>query len=87
MLRAGVTTAAFLLNPASDELTKAVGILEEALKKLNVGLTVWVPFRFREGDDSTAEYDQDEIGYVKIHSVWGLALRPIWGMSQSMSTI
>jgi hypothetical protein len=30
------------LNVSSDGLTKTVGLLDEALKKLNVGLTVWV---------------------------------------------
>jgi hypothetical protein len=30
------------LNVSSDGLTKTVGFLDEALKKLNVGLTVWV---------------------------------------------
>jgi hypothetical protein len=74
-----LSSVASSLNAASDELTKVVGILDEALKKLNLGLTVWVPFRFREGDDSTGQYDQDEIGYAKIQSVWGIALRRIWG--------
>jgi hypothetical protein len=66
------------LNQASDELTKVVGTLDEALKKLNIGLTVWVTFRERSDDDPDA-YDKDEIGYCKLNSKWGVALRHIWG--------
>ena len=74
-----LSTLASSLNTASDELTKVVGTLDEALKKLNIGLTVWVPFRFR-GDGSDPEvYDQDEIGYAKVSGIWGVALRNIWG--------
>jgi hypothetical protein len=73
-----LSSAASSLNTASDELTRDVGTLEDALKKLNVGLTVWVPFRIREDDGSDA-YDQDEIGYAKVQSNWGIALRRIWG--------
>jgi hypothetical protein len=65
------------LNSASDELNKAVSLLDEALKKLNIGLTVWVTFRNR-GEDET-DYDEDQIGYSKIDGKWGIALRRIWG--------
>src|SRR5215472_6474492 len=39
-----LSNAASQLNAASDELTRVIGVLDEALKKLNVGLTVWVTF-------------------------------------------
>jgi methyl-accepting chemotaxis protein len=73
-----LSTVATSLNAASDELTKVVGSLDEALKKLNVGLTVWVPFRFREHPQADW-YDRDQIGYTKVQGTWGLALRHIWG--------
>jgi hypothetical protein len=65
------------LNNASDALTKSVSVLDEALKKLNVGLAVWVSFRSRTvaGD----QYDEDQIGYCKVDGKWGIALRHIWG--------
>jgi len=65
------------LNAASDNLTKTVAILDEALKKLNVGLTVWVTFRMHGVEDW--EYDNDQIGYAKLEGKWGIALRRIWG--------
>jgi len=67
------------LNTASDQLTKSVAILDGALKKLNVGLTVWVNFRSRGDDDQPQFYDIDQIGYCKVNGTWGLALRHIWG--------
>ena len=74
-----LSSLASSLNTASDELTKVVINLDEALKKLNIGLTVWVPFRFREDPDSPECYDRDQIGYTKVQGTWGLALSRIWG--------
>jgi hypothetical protein len=69
------------LNAASDELTKTVAILDESLKKLNVGLTAWVTFRSRDDDDAyhPERYDNDQIGYCKVNGTWGIALRRVWG--------
>jgi hypothetical protein len=67
------------LNTASDELTKAVSILDEALKKLNIGLSVWVGFRSWATDSSETEYDEEQIGYSKLSGKWGITMRRIWG--------
>jgi len=67
------------LNAASDELTKTVTILDESLKKLNVGLSVWVSFRSRADEDTPYIFDEDQIGYCKVNGTWGIALRRIWG--------
>lgn len=69
------------LNIASNELTKAVTVLDEALKSLNVGLSAWVTFRSRAVHPSLRdeEYDDDQIGYSKVDGKWGIALRHIWG--------
>src|SRR5713101_3022462 len=72
-----LASVATSLNTASDELTKVVGVLDEALKKLNIGLTVWLAFRHRAVEEW--EYDDDEIGYAKVNGKWGIALRRIWG--------
>jgi methyl-accepting chemotaxis protein len=74
-----LSSLAASLNTASDELTKVVSVLDESLKKLNVGLTVWVTFRFRGDDNFPEEYDVDQIGYAKVNGTWGLALRNISG--------
>lgn len=70
-----------LLNTASDELTKAVGCLDDALKRLNIGLSVWVPFRDRSDPESNEVYDVDEIGYAKVNGTWGIAIQHAWGDS------
>jgi prefoldin subunit 5 len=67
------------LNAASDELTKTIGLLDEALAKLNVGVVVWVWFRSRGDDDNPQVYDLDEIGYAKVNGTWGIAIRRCWG--------
>ncbi len=72
-----LSSVASSLNSASDEFTKVVTILDEALKQLNVGLTAWVTFRSRGIEPW--EYDDDQIGYSKVNGRWGIALRRIWG--------
>jgi hypothetical protein len=77
-----LSTVAPTLNAASDELTKAVAVLDETLKKLNVGLAAWVTVRSRAVCNphlSDEEYDADQIGYDKVEGKWGVALRHIWG--------
>jgi hypothetical protein len=79
-----LTSVASSLNAASDALTKVVATLDEALKKLNVGLPAWVTFRFRiDENPQPGDYDEDQIGYCKIRGTWGIALRHIWGNTKS----
>jgi hypothetical protein len=74
-----LTVIAAELNTASDNFTKTVALLDEALKSLNIGLTVWVNFTSRGDDEEPQLYDVDQIGYCKVNGTWGLALRNIWG--------
>jgi hypothetical protein len=74
-----LSETASALNAASDHLTRGVAVLDEALKKLNVGLTVWVNFDVRGDDNDPGLYDLDQIGYCKINGTWGLAIRQVWG--------
>jgi prefoldin subunit 5 len=67
------------LNTASDELSQAVGVVEEATKKLNIGLSVWVTFRSRGTDEYPEYYDVDQIGYCKVNGNWGIAIQHLWG--------
>src|SRR5690242_20811280 len=76
-----LSSVAHSLNIASDELTKVVFALDESLRKLNIGLTVWVTFRSRGVEEW--EYDDDQIGYCKVNGKWGIALRRIWGDNQA----
>jgi hypothetical protein len=71
------------LNAASDELTKSIALLDDSLKKLNIGLSAWVSFRFLDVDERGDRYDVDQIGYCKVNGTWGIALRHIWGEESS----
>jgi prefoldin subunit 5 len=74
-----LSAVASSLNAASDELTRVVGTLDEALKKLNLGLTVWVAFEDRSDENDPSQYDVDQIGYCRVSDKWGISLRHIWG--------
>lgn len=65
-LQLRLTKSAARLNKASDELSKAVEVIEGSLKNLNLGLSTWVPF----DDEST----RCELGYAKIGNRWCLAI-------------
>src|SRR5258706_5714323 len=70
-----LSSAATSLNAASDELTKVVSVLDDALRKLNVGLTVWVTVS-TWSDNS--RHGEDQIGYCKLNGKWGIALCTSW---------
>jgi hypothetical protein len=74
-----LSTVAASLNSASDEFTQVISVLDDPLKKLNIGLTVWVIFEDRGDEQDPSRYDCDQIGYCKVDGKWGIALRHIWG--------
>lgn len=62
------------LNFSSDELGKAIRPIDAALKKLNLGVAAWYPYRGSEAPDNDGDYHCRRIGYAKIGGKWGLAL-------------
>lgn len=71
-----LSTAASELNFVSDELGKCVSEMDSALKKLNLGITVWVLIR---GDQDEVGFWSEDLGYQKIAGKWGIALRTVSG--------
>jgi hypothetical protein len=65
------------LNFTSDELGKSISELDAALKKLNLGISVWVAIR-RETDNGDW-FKNEDLGYDKIGGTWGIALRIVSG--------
>lgn len=66
--------AAAELNAVSDELGKPVSAIDLALKRLNLGVSAWV--KVRGGDSPDGEdYWYLELGYTKLRSTWGIAVR------------
>lgn len=80
-----LSSAATSLNTASDELTKAVGVLDDALRKLNIGLTIWITVSTWSEEERAGE---GQIGYCKVSGKWGIALRYVWGLhAQSLDEV
>ena len=72
-----LSSAAAELNLVSDELSKFVGALDTALKKLNLGIATWIRLDSRE--DGPGNYIKRDLGYAKLGGRWGIALRTMSG--------
>jgi hypothetical protein len=73
-----LSDVAIELNSVSDTLGKMIADLDATLKKLNLGLTVWVQIRGSD-DQQTHNHWSEELGYAKINGKWGIALRTVEG--------
>jgi hypothetical protein len=75
-----LSAAAKELNSISDELGKSISEIDFALKKLNLGVSVWVPIREDDGDiNQETWYWREDIGYAKVGANWGICLRKVSG--------
>jgi hypothetical protein len=74
-------TVAADLNAASDELGKCIAEIDDGLKTLNLGITVWAEIGKGHGDFEMGDetYWSEEIGYSKWGGRWGICLRKISG--------
>ncbi len=68
-----LSSASTQLNFASDDLAKAVNSWDVILKKLNLGIEVWVDTT-SSGDSGDKWWDRG-IGYAEVGDRWCLALR------------
>ena len=73
-----LSLAANSLNAASDELGKAISVLDAALQKLNLGVSAWAQLSGNE-DPGTGTWWNRSVGYTKIRDKWGIALRTAGG--------
>lgn len=73
-----LSLAANSLNAASDDLAKAISVLDAALQKLNLGVSAWVQLSGNEDPDISTWWSRG-VGYTKIHDKWGIALRTAKG--------
>jgi len=71
--------AATNLNTASDELGQVVGLLDKALKKLNLGISAWVTVSHGGDSPNGTQWWSRDIGYGKVEGKWGIALRTLEG--------
>ena len=70
------------LNSAADKLGASIAPLESAIKKLSLGVSSWVLFHEWHSENHV-EYYFEEIGYIRISNVWGLAIRTRTGHEDS----
>lgn len=61
------------LNAASDDFGRVILSLEEALRKLNLGIASW--YEYAEQQNDNGSFWSRYIGYTKIGTKWGIALR------------
>jgi prefoldin subunit 5 len=73
-----LATASTDLNSAADELTKTVSTVEEALRRLNLGVSAWHTVAGGHPDDE-GYYWARQIGYSEVGDDWCIALRKTWG--------
>ena len=66
-----------LIRTLSDELGKSIGVLDAALKKLNLGISTWS--RLDRWEDAFGNYSSRYLGYAKVNNRWGIALRTVAG--------
>jgi len=64
------------LNAVSDQLGKYIAEVDDALKRLNLGVSVWVTI---EGNEDGPFYWTEDLGYSKIDAKWGITLRTVSG--------
>jgi prefoldin subunit 5 len=71
-----LSKSATALNTATHRLTKSVEILDDALRKLNLGISSWVDISFGSSPDERFS-STEQLGYAKVNGKWGLALKVI----------
>lgn len=69
-----LAASAEALSSKSDEFSKSVATFDAALKKLNLGVTAWERIRGSD-DDGQGNYWSEDVGYAKVGSKWGIAIR------------
>jgi hypothetical protein len=65
------------LNKASDELGRVISAIDAVLQGLNLGVATWVTIISDE--DEYGNYSNWAVGYSKVGSRWGIALRTCAG--------
>ena len=69
-----LTSIANNLNKATDELTRVVGVLDDALQRLNVGIPVWVTVVKWSSESDPTAYECENVGYAKINGMWCIGI-------------
>src|SRR5688500_7926450 len=77
-----LSASAAQLNEASNELGTSIEALDAILKTLGLGVAGWLNIAKGGDPDGSGYYWQHDLGYAKVGSKWGIALRSIKGHEQ-----
>jgi hypothetical protein len=78
-----LSQAAASLNKATDELTETITELDQALSRLNLGVSVWVRVIQWDDDRNIGAYEREELGFAKIEGDWSIGIRRVDGHEES----
>ena len=78
---ARLTSVAKDLNEVSNDLGSVILILDDSLKKLNLGISTWHQFSGDSSEDG--RFWEKHIGYARIGSRWGISLSRTSGHLQA----
>lgn len=76
-----LNNASIELNAIASQLAKSITSLEEALNRLNLGVSAWYEIAGNE-DHQNGSYWSRDVGYTKIGYEWRIALRQLSGNHQ-----
>jgi hypothetical protein len=74
-----LSSAAKDLNKVSDDLGKAIAAIDSVLQMLNLGVPTWVQIHGATSQYNGDDYWTRDLGYAKVGSRWGIALRTVDG--------
>ena len=76
------------LNDASKKLSELIERIDDALQRLNLGVSAWVTVQCGDDVDDSAVYSwSEQLGYNRIGRKWGLTLRRIEGYEGTLESI
>lgn len=77
-----LSTVAKTLNKKSDKLNSAIADLEKRIAETNIGVSVWLDYRFELRESSGLDeeghltwLDYHQLGYTKVGSDWCICVR------------
>lgn len=73
-----LAATADVLSAKSDALSNVIGVIDSTLQGLNLGIIAWEKISGVNDEDAGSYWSKD-VGYAKIHGIWGLAIRETRG--------
>ena len=75
------------LNEASEKLSELIKHIDDALQRLNLGVSAWVTVQGGDDVDDRIYSWSEQLGYGRMGRKWGLTLRRIEGYEDALESI